>query len=163
MIYPGRTHLLDTSALIKLVLNENGSQELKTYFSHNFTFWTTSICFGEALGVLKTKYLYRKEISEKKYLNAIEILVSYLEQKISIQEVNITDPKIYHQIEDAVKKHTLDFADAIQLVTLKIGFPAVFEGESKTIFITADNKLAKAAENENLRVWDVIKEPIPIK
>lgn len=161
MIYPSRTHLLDASALIKLVLNENGSQELKAYFSDNFTFWTTSICFGEALGILKTKYLYKKQISEKKYLNDIEILVSFLNHKISIQEVNITDLVIYHQIEDAMKNHNLDFADAVQLVTLKFGFPAVFEGESKTIFITADNKLAKAAKDENLRVWDIIKEPIP--
>jgi len=162
MIYPSRTHLLDTSALIKLVINEVGSQELKTYFSQNSTFWTTSICFGEALGVLKTKYLYRKELSEKKYLNSIEILVSYLNQKISIQEVNISDLQIFSQVEDAVKKHTLDFADAIQLVTLRVGYPSVFEGESKTVFITGDKKLAEAAKTEKLRVWYIIKEPCPI-
>lgn len=95
-------------------------------------------------------------------MNSIEILVTHLKQKISIQEVNLTDLKIYHQVEDAVKKHTLDFADAIQLITLKVGFPSVFEGESKTIFITADNNLAKAAENESLRVWNIMKEPSPI-
>jgi len=136
MIYPGRTHLLDTSAMVKLVLNEVGSSKLKTYISNNSTFWTTSVCFGEALGILKVEHFYRKNISEKKYLASLEVLVSYLKQKISIQEVNITDPQIYSQIEDTIKKHSLDFADAIQLVTLTAGFPLVFEGESKTIFIT---------------------------
>ncbi len=161
MIYPSRTHLLDTSAMIKLVLNEVGSSELKTYISKNSTFWTTSVCFGEALGILKVEHFHRKNISKKKYLASVEVLVSYLKQKISIQEVNIADRQIYSKIEDTVKKHLLDFADAIQLVTLTTGFPSVFEGESKTIFITGDKKLAIAATNEKIRVWNIVKEPCP--
>jgi predicted nucleic acid-binding protein len=147
------------------VLEEDGSQKLRTYFSENFTFWTTSICVGEALGVLKRKRFSKKnsdKISEEKYLASTEILVTYLRHNdISIHDVNLTDNKIYSEIEETAKKHSLDIADAFQLVTLKFGFPSVFGGESKTIFITADRTLADAARNENLRVWYIIEEPAP--
>lgn len=161
MMYPGRTHLLDTSAMVKLVRNEVGSSELKTYISENSAFWTTSLCFGEALGILKVEHFYRKNISEKKYLAGLDVLVSYLKQKISIQEVNYNDLNIYSQIEETIKKHSLDFVDSMQLVTLTEGFPSVFDGESKTIFITGDKKLAKAAKSRGIRVWNIEKEPFP--
>ena len=162
MMHINRTHLLDTSALIKLVLNEDGSQKLRTYFNDNLTFWTTSTCFAEALGVLKTKHFYRSEISNKKYLASTDILITHLRQKsISIQDVDLTDYAIYSEIEETSKKHGLDIADAFQLVTLKAGFPSAFDGESKTMLITGDKRLAGAARDENLRVWDLINEPIP--
>ena len=103
-----------------------------------------------------------KSISNKKYLASTDILITHLRQKsISIQDVDLTDYAIYSEIEKTSKKHGLDIADAFQLVTLKAGFPSAFDGESKTMLITGDKRLAGAARDENLRVWDIINEPIP--
>ena len=51
---------LDASALLKLVLAERGSEELRGVFQAAGCVYTTSVCFGEALGALKVKRFYRK-------------------------------------------------------------------------------------------------------
>jgi predicted nucleic acid-binding protein len=84
-----RTHFLDTSAMIKLVVDEEGSAVIRGYQSIGSVFWTTSICFAEALGVLKVKYFYRKEISKEKYLASTYDLVSRLKNNdIILQPAN---------------------------------------------------------------------------
>ncbi len=57
---------LDASALLKLVLAEHGSEELRSVFQAAGCVYTTSLCFGEALGVLKVKRFYRK--ANKRFL-----------------------------------------------------------------------------------------------
>ncbi len=157
-----KTHLLDTSALIKLVIVENGSIAIRNYFDSESVFWTTSICFAEALGVLKTMHFYREEISNNEYLISTENLVAYLRNKsISIEDSDFTNYTIYNEVEKISKQYELDIADAFQLATLKIGFPSNLEGESKTILITADKDLSKAARNENIKAWYIIDEPAP--
>ncbi|MBU2591478.1 MAG: PIN domain-containing protein, partial [Nitrospinae bacterium] len=127
------------------MLDEKGSIKLRTYFYNNLTFWTTSICFAEALGVLKRKHFFRKLISNKAYLANTDKLVAHLRsKKISIKDVDLADREIYSEIEEICKNYKLDIADAFQLVTLKAGFPSSFDGESKTMLITADKDLAIA-------------------
>lgn len=154
-----RTHLLDTSALVKLVVDENGSERIRKYFTEKSVFWTTSLCFAEALGVLKVKHFYRKEITEEKYLSASEELVAHLRNgSISIEEVDITQISTFNEVEKISKSYSIDLADAFQIVTMKKGFPSSLEGDSKTIFITGDSDLAQAAIKEGLRVWDCMSK-----
>jgi len=157
-----KTHLLDTSALVKLVVDEEGSENVRKYFAEKSVFWTTSLCFAEALGVLKVKHYYRKEITQEVYLAGSEELVAHLRNgSISIEEVDITQISTFNEVEKISKLHSLDLADAFQIVTLKKGFPSSLEGDSKTILITGDKKLAKAARKERLRAWDCIIESTP--
>jgi predicted nucleic acid-binding protein len=157
-----RTHLLDTSALVKLVVDEDGSERIRKYFAAKSVFWTTSLCFTEALGVLKVKHFYKKEISKEKYLSALEELVSYLRnESISVEEVNITEISIFNEVEKISKSFSIDLADAFQIITMKKGFPSSLEGDSRTILITGDSDLAKAAIKEGLRAWDCMNEENP--
>ena len=158
-----KTHFLDTSAILKLVVDEDGCQRVRDYFSENSVFWTTSFCFFETLGVLKAMCFYRKNINQTKYLIASEEMVSlFRNESISIEEVNIQEYLIFNETEHISKKYSLDIADAFQIVTLKKGFPSRLEGGAKTIFITCDTKLANIARIEGLRVWNAMKEEKPI-
>lgn len=52
---------LDANCLVKLVVSENGSNELRThFFQDGIVCATTTFCFYEALGVLKTKLVNKK-------------------------------------------------------------------------------------------------------
>jgi predicted nucleic acid-binding protein len=52
-------HILDTSALVRLILHpdlkEQGSDELAAYMKSKTGFYTLDLCVGEALNVLKQK------------------------------------------------------------------------------------------------------------
>ena len=58
---------LDASAAVKLVLQERGSEELRSYLAKWASFYITSVCLAKALGVFKRKRL-GDELSEKQYL-----------------------------------------------------------------------------------------------
>jgi predicted nucleic acid-binding protein len=147
---------------VKLVVDEDGSERIRKYFAAKSVFWTTSLCFAEALGVLKVKHFYRKEISKEKYLSASEELVAYLRnESISVEEVNITEISIFNEVEKISKSFSIDLADAFQIITMKKGFPSSLEGDSRTILITGDSDLAKAAIKVGLRVWDCMNEENP--
>lgn len=157
-----RVHYLDASALVKLLVDEPGSSRLKEYFDNPNVFRMTSLCFAEALGVLKAKYLYRGEITEKGYLHRSYLLEVYLKHgRIKLDEVSLTDPAMFDEVEVIVKKYQIDISDALQIVTLKKGRYSKFVEESQSLLITADADLAKAARSEGLKVWDCINEPSP--
>ncbi|MCF6226287.1 MAG: type II toxin-antitoxin system VapC family toxin [Xanthomonadales bacterium] len=158
-----RTHLFDASALVKLFLNEDGSEKVKKYFNSHSVFWTTSLCFGEVLGVFKRKFISNKEdFTKEQYLFASEGLVAYIRNgSISIEEVDITKLEVFNEVEKIVEKYSIDLADAFQIVALKNGFPSSLSGDSKTILITADGELAEAAKSEGLRVWNCLGESAP--
>jgi predicted nucleic acid-binding protein len=122
----------------------------------------TSLCFAEALGVLKTKHFNRKEITRKGYLNRSYLLTALLRDKrILLDEVPLSDPKIFNAVESVIKKHQIDVSDAFQIVTIKRGRFKKFSGESQSLLITADRGLAKAARLEGVKVWECTHEPIP--
>jgi hypothetical protein len=80
------THLkvnyLDASAAVKLVLDEPGSDSLRQYFNTDGGFRITSLCLGEALGVLKYKWC-RGQLSEKDYFDKCYVLLAYVRGKPS--------------------------------------------------------------------------------
>jgi predicted nucleic acid-binding protein len=157
-----KTHYLDASAIVKLLIHEDGSAVLKQYFEKHSVFYTTSLCFVETLGVLKAKVL-QNSITQDQYLTACEILMGQVrDQFIGIDEINIADPQIYREVDRIAKDYSLDISDAFQILTLKKGFLSPFRGTaSECILITADRKLADAARQENLKVWNCLHDPVP--
>jgi hypothetical protein len=66
-----RANCFDASALVKLHVNEEGSDIMRGYF-HNRApgGYTTPFCFYEALDVLKSKWLIRGEITRDEYFGS---------------------------------------------------------------------------------------------
>jgi predicted nucleic acid-binding protein len=157
-----RTHYLDASAIVKLFIDEDNSDILRKYFNDHSTFYTTSLCFSEAIGVLKVKWLYRKEITKKQYLAASnDLMASFAYESIGIDEIEIKDREVFREVERLIQSYSLDISDAFQIYTLKKGFFSVLAGDSKPILVTGDSKLADATRQEGLRVWDCMTEPAP--
>jgi predicted nucleic acid-binding protein len=149
---------LDACAAVKLVIPELGSDQLNAYFAdHSFSI--TSFCLFEALGVLKRK----KEISRNQYFRACYLLIAYLEwQRIRIDdEPKIDSVKTFMRALKLAEKHGLDLSDALQLLSVKHGKFCKLAKESKTVLVTSDRALAKAAKTEGLRVWNPEKESEP--
>jgi predicted nucleic acid-binding protein len=166
-----RVHYLDASAIVKLFVDEVGSDELRMYFNKESHFSTTSICFAEALGVLKSMRFYRKEpITDEQYFCACEDLLGYAsDNTIKIEDVEIKDINVFVKVENLVRKHnggkpkdkTIDISDAFQIISVKRNYFSQFDNDSKPILITGDRSLAEAARSEGLRVWNCVDEPTP--
>ena len=155
---------LDASALVKLVVSEDGSADLRAFFDEWATFLSTSLCVGEALGALKCKYLDRKEITQKEYFEACFDIVAYIymqQPRITIDDLDVGHFDVFHEVKDVASKYTLDFSDALQLVTIRRGAFHCFAGPKEPMLITADGDLADAARSEGMSVWEVCKEPAP--
>lgn len=156
-----KPHYMDASALVKLFVEEEGSDTVRNYFNNKTTFCTTSICFAEALGALKRKYEKRK-ITQEVYLKACNQLVAHISLKaIELDDIGITDRRTYWKVDKTAEKHNLDISDALQILTLKEGYFSKLAGKSRPILITADSKLAEAARQEKLRVWYFMEEEEP--
>ena len=115
--------------------------------------------FFEALRVLKRK----KEISRKQYFAACSLLILYLQgNRIRIDdEPRIESIETFLRARKFAENYGLDLSDALQLVSVKFGKFCKLTKESKTVLITSDQLLAKAAKAEGLRVWNPEKESEP--
>lgn len=159
-----RTHYLDASAIVMLLIREADSDKIHNYFRQYSNFRTTSLCFAEALGVLKAKRFWRTpKITQNEYLQACNLLMAYVRNEtISIEEVPTNQRSVFEEVEDLVKKYSVDLSDAFQIYTLKKGFFSPLEGDSAPWLITGDSTLATAAKTEGLKnVWNCKKEPPP--
>jgi predicted nucleic acid-binding protein len=166
-----RVHYLDASAIVKLFVDEVGSDALRMYFNNESHFFTTSICFAEALGVLKSMRFYRKmPITDEQYFCACEELLAYAsDNTIKIEDVEIKDSMVFVKVENLVRKHnkdkpkdvTIDISDAFQIAAVQQNYFSRFDNDSKPILITGDSSLAEAARSEGLRVWNCVAETPP--
>jgi predicted nucleic acid-binding protein len=159
----GRTHYLDASALVKLVVAEDRAEKLRAYCGRALLA-TTTLCFGEALGVLKAKWTH-KHITQEMYLAACEELFAHVRNgTLEIEEVPLLsgDPQLlrdnYEKIEKLAHKHSLDISDALQLLVLQSGTCSKLEGTTRASMVTADRKLASAAMAEGMRAWDCVHD-----
>jgi predicted nucleic acid-binding protein len=157
-----KAHYLDASALIKILIDhaaeQDGRERLLQYFNSETSFFTTSLCFSEALGIIKVKYWGKKEITEQDYLNAFKKL---LWGKINIEDVPIASHDIFKETIRLVECYKIDITDAMQIVTVMKGRFSVLTEYSATILITGDKGLANAARKEGVRVWNFIRESYP--
>jgi predicted nucleic acid-binding protein len=158
-----RIHYLDASAIVKLLIEEEGSKTLRGYQGRDtgFLFHTTSLCFAEALGVLKVKHFYRKEISEEEYLTACDYLFAWAggETVLELEDVETKDRLVFTEAERLVKRYKIDVSDAFQIVSVKKN-PLMRYGND-LMLITGDRDLAKAARQEGIEVWNCVTEPEP--
>ena len=158
-----RPYWLDASAMVNWLAHEPEWQRLKEVISKNSCFRTTSICIGEALTVLKRKRERDATISDDAYYTAIWLLASALdEKKLQVYDEPDDLMNYYHETEHLSKAQSIDFVDAYQIVLCKNkGIIRTLTGPSATVFVTCDKRLAAAATQENLKVWDVTQDPSP--
>ena len=166
-----RIHYLDASAIVKLVFNEPGSVELRQYFGRESNFTATSLCFAEALGVLKVKRFNQKSMTDEEYFSGCDELMAYVaDGNIEIEDIEVKDRGVFDEVEKLTRKYnegkpkdkTIDISDGFQIVSVKRNYFSRFpDTDSKPILITGDQSLAKAARGEGLRVWYCIDEQPP--
>lgn len=156
-----QTRFYDASAIVKLVCQEDSSQEVRADFSNSVVF-TSWVLVAEAMGVLKRKWL-KEIITEDQYGGLIHLLFAYIkDERISIVDlINKQDGKPnlktyeYDVIDIRRKYPELDVADALQLNAIKEGVLGILAGESKPKLVTADKKLRSAAQAEGIEVFYV--------
>jgi predicted nucleic acid-binding protein len=148
---------MDASCLVKLVVHEDASDRVRSFVNVHSSFYTTPICFSEALTVLKRKWT-RNEIDTETYFSATGELVF---GKVEIEDIGLANPLIHNEVEALARKHQLDLSDALQLVTILRGRYRVLGPDSASVLITADSGLAAAATSEGIRTWNCLTSPVP--
>ena len=144
-------HYYDANCLVKLVVNEKWSKELKNHFyAIESTVVTTSFCFYEALGVLKTKWVRKNRedsISKEHYLAASEELCALIEDgNLQLEELPFYQAESFSAAQEITNKYGIDLSDAFQLITLKNGMMAQLETTITPELITEDKEIRKAAK-----------------
>lgn len=150
-------HYLDACVAVQLVCRESGSQRIDDYIRENenwsFTFCMTEYAFYEVLGVLKRKWK-KGELDDAQYTSAISTLEAYLEEIIEIDfDFKPHDRHLILELGELVRKHGVDYSDALQIYTILNGKWKSNVHECRTILVTADKDLVAAATSEGLRVW----------
>jgi len=160
---PLRANCFDASALIKVFSEERGSEVVRDYFNHRSpTNYTTPFCFYEALTVLKTKWMYRGELSKAEYLEAsFRLLTWFRGATLYGRDLNFHDPQTFLKVRDVANRHSLDLSDSFQILSVKEGYFSVLVNDSQTVLVTADEALAKAARAEGITAWYCLGEPEP--
>jgi len=157
-----RTSFFDASALIKVYTDEPGSVVVQKYFQAEATKYTSTFCFYETLNVLKSKWKYQEKLTKEEYLKACFALAawhSFNERYISNPE--LTQLAVLTKACELVQTTDLDMSDAMQIISVQTGYCSSFVEGSKTVFVTADRRLAVHASAQGLRVWNVLDEDPP--
>lgn len=154
---------LDASALVKLVIDEGQHEPVRAFFNAKTNFHATSLCIMEALGAIKAKWINGR-INQEAYLQATrKLVIDSWGKRIRTDNIDLFTPEGLQATEELARKHTLDLSDALQLETLLRGTFRYFAEDSKPILITADKKLATAAEAEGIRAWRCHLDPAPVE
>ncbi len=138
-----------------MLLRESGSAELADFLRGKEPYYTTSLCFGEALGVLKRKWRY-KEISQNEYVNEAHMLRAWITGRVvKLLPIDITDLPTFYEAADLSRKYAIDLSDSLQIVALKRS------GLADAVLITTDGDLVKATRTESLAAWNCVHEKAP--
>jgi predicted nucleic acid-binding protein len=156
-----RCVLFDASALVKLHIDEDGSDTVRAVFNAEPTKYTTPFCFYETLSVFQLKWK-KGTITLEKYLDAAWRLTAwYGAATRRIDDLDFSGHGVFSEAKRIVEKTSLDLSDAFQLLSIKQGYFSPLCGDSATILITADEELAKAARSEGIRALYVMdKTPL---
>jgi hypothetical protein len=159
---PLRPHFLDTSALVKLVVSEPGSDTLRNFFHSVSWFATSPLCIAEALGVLKRKWASGELTDRQYHTGAWELLWSYREGGcIQLVHEHLGSTEAFTAAKALSNTYRLDLADALQVHHLLSGSLAAFCQGSQAVLVSADAALIKAARSEGLLGWEFIHEASP--
>jgi len=160
---PPRANCFDASALVKVFADEPGSEVVREYFNHRSpTKYTTPFCFYETLNVLKVKWMYRDQMTKAQYTDAAFRLVAWFEASARYaRDINLTEPTIFFRAREIVERYSIDLSDAFQILSVKEGYFSHLINESRTVLVTADDALAKAAALEGVRSWYCLGDSQP--
>jgi len=160
---PVYVDFFDASALVKRYIEETGSDILRQYISRRPPggWYTTPFCYFETLSALKRKWL-RDKISQTDYYRAaFELTAWFASISRHVHDIDFTDTFVYRDVQDLSKRYSIDLSDAFQILSVKKGYYSVLIGQSSTLLVTADKRLAEAARNEDIRAWYFMDEPEP--
>ena len=142
------------------MIEEDGSKRLRKHFyARGSVAVTTSFCFYEALGVLKTKWSKKNRedsISEELYLLASEELCALVEdENIQLESLSFYDRESFRESEKLTQQYDIDLSDSFQLITLKKGMMAQLQTPIIPELITEDKNIGKAAVKLGLSVLKI--------
>ena len=151
---------LDTSVIVKLYLDEDGSLNFRDFFNNHTNFSTTLMTFYESMSVLKSRLFNNK--SKGQYYRAVDHLqIHGWGGKIEIEAIDLNSREIFREISEISVEHNLDIADAIQIYAILKGkYSGLCQG-SGSVLITADEKQELAATEKGIRVWNCRKTAKP--
>ena len=157
-----RANCFDASALLKLYVQEDGSDKLRTYWNREPTKFTTSLCFYEALTLLKVCHFYRKVLDVEAYKRAtLDLCAWYGAASKNTPVLNFLSPEVFIAAQRTAEKHKIDLSDAFQIHTVKEGSFSNLRADSRTVLVSADRDLVRAARAEGLLVWSILDESPP--
>ena len=157
-----RNYFLDTSAIVKLLCAEAGSEKLRVLKSYpGSNFFTSWVLLSEALGVLKRKWS-KRELADSQYEEKVRLLFLYIGMGY-LDPVDVVVDKGHPQLltyEFDISKiradhPSLDAADALQFKAIQQGLLKYLAGESRPQLVSADTELLKAAQAEGIPIVSV--------
>jgi hypothetical protein len=125
--------------------------------------YATSYCVTETFSAFKIKFLKHRVTQDQYVKYILEFRRVILGANLRIDDVPILSAIVSAEAERLIKTHRIDFLDCFQIVTIMRGRFAALGPNSKSILITADRGLAKAAREEGAKVWECTTEPAPIE
>jgi len=137
---------LDTSALIKKYVHEDGSEDVVAYWNKSDIIVTSSVAFAEFFSALNRK---KREcsISDEDYKSLIH---DFKDDWDSFLKIEVND-RLNHDIEKIAGKYSLRGFDAIHLVSAI----NIYRLKADTVFICADRRLNDAAQKEFINIVDL--------
>jgi len=156
---------LDTSAIVKLFFDEDGSDNVRAYYNSHSSFCCAEMTFYEAMNVLKSR-LFKGKKKDQYFENITDLRIMGWgwftgKGKLEIETIQLNNVDVFKEVYDYAMKYDIDIADAIQIYAILRGKYSVLTGDSMTVLITADDKLENAAIGNNIRVWNCRKENKP--
>ena len=159
------TYFLDTSAIVKLFIDEPGALRVrKLLASGGGVLHTSWVLVAEAMGVLKRLWL-NEEINDQQYDGHIYHLFSLLRAgHLDPVDITVYDgrPRLvayaFDFVEIRTKHPQLDAGDILQFTAIREGYLDHLAGESRPRLVTADRKLRDAAVAEGITVEFVNKD-----
>ena len=151
---------LDTSSIVKLYLEEEGSSYFRDYFNNHTNFCTTLMTFYETMNVLKSR-LFKKENGKKYYETVTDLAIHGWGGKIELEPIDLSRMEIFKEVSNLSVENNLDVADAIQIYAILKGKYWRFCQDSASVLITADEPQELAAIKYSIRVWNCRKTSKP--
>jgi predicted nucleic acid-binding protein len=146
-------YLFDATALVKLVVDEQGSRAIRQLCSTPEVIRTTWLCLAEAYGVVKRHWQKEKWTAER-YCGKIFDLQHYVQRRIKLEgSINLSQ-RDFRETERIHGQYRIDFSDALLVVVLRSGLYAHLTGNSKPVLVTSDKNLFRAARAEGIMTWN---------
>lgn len=142
-------YFIDTSALFKRYINENGTERIDTLFEEDAGYMVSNIAVVEFVSNLKRLVDIDKIIDFDTYISIKKELFNDIGEGI-IEVVNISSDEIIAAIELIDNKYITPI-DSIQLAfVIKMK-----EMDENTVFVCSDKKLCSIAENYGIKVLEI--------